>query len=176
MKIDKDQRDLFLKEMENVQPLKQDRVKPEPRKTASRARLTEASERAVMEELGNDRLDWSTAETGEELIYLAPGLQKKILRKLRRGHYSVGGELDLHHMNLEAARLSLQSFISQARARRITCVRIIHGKGLRSKSEGPVLKRLTDSLLRRHSDVLAFASAPPHDGGTGAVYVLLKST
>jgi DNA-nicking Smr family endonuclease len=54
------------------------------------------------------------------------------------------------------------------------CVKIIHGKGLRSRAQGPVLKRLVDGLLRRRGDVLAFASAPPAEGGTGAVVVLMR--
>ncbi|MEO5625059.1 MAG: Smr/MutS family protein, partial [Dokdonella sp.] len=56
----------------------------------------------------------------------------------------------------------------------LLCVRIVHGKGLRSKAAGPVLKQLTDSMLRRRADVLAFTSARPAQGGTGAVIVLLQ--
>lgn len=172
--IDKHEREIFQQEMGDVRPLPQDRVHHESKRPSIRPKQLQASEASVLDELRDQPLDWSTAETGEELNYLAPGLQHKILKKLRRGHYSVGAELDLHHMNEEAARSSILSFIDEARQRHISCVRIVHGKGLRSRSDGPVLKRLTDSLLRRHSQVLAFTSAPPHDGGTGAVYVLLK--
>ncbi|MDJ0657286.1 MAG: Smr/MutS family protein [Xanthomonadales bacterium] len=171
--ISNDDREIFQQEMGDVQPLRQDRVHHESKRPSTRPRQLQESEASVLDELRGE-LDWSSAETGEELNYLAPGLQHRILKRLRRGQYSVGAELDLHHMNEEAARSSILSFIQEARRRHITCVRIVHGKGLRSKSDGPVLKRLTDSLLRRHSDVLAFTSTPPHDGGTGAVYVLLK--
>ncbi len=129
-----------------------------------------------MQELAAEPLDWSAAETGEELFFLRSGLQRRVLRRLRRGQYAVGAELDLHDMNASAARQSILDFLAASGARGLSCVKIIHGKGLRSKREGPVLKRLTDSLLRRRSEVLAFASAPPNDGGTGAVYVLLRKT
>ncbi len=127
-----------------------------------------------MRELARHPLDWSTAETGEELIFVRAGLQQRVLRRLRRGQYAIGAELDLHEMNTAAAQASILDFLERSRERGLSCVKIIHGKGLRSKREGPVLKRLTDGLLRRRKEVLAFASAPPNDGGTGAVYVLLK--
>jgi len=134
----------------------------------------EADERAVLEELLHHAWDPAALETGEELIHARPGVQKRVLRRLRRGQYSVGDEIDLHSMNAEAAREALERFIGEARHRMLTCVKVIHGKGLRSKGGGPVLKRLVDHWLRRHPAVLAFASAKPNDGGTGAVYVLLR--
>jgi len=106
---------------------------------------------------------------------LRPGLQKRVLTRLRRGHWRVEEEIDLHQMNLEAATASIRHFLAEADRERMSCVRIIHGKGLRSGPEGPQLKRLTARLLSRHPRVAAFASAPPHDGGTGAVYVLLRA-
>jgi DNA-nicking Smr family endonuclease len=77
-------------------------------------------------------------------------------------------------MNAAAAQATIAEFLAQAYARGLRCVRIVHGKGLRSKASGPVLKVLTDRLLRRRNDVIAFASARPVQGGTGAVIVLLK--
>ena len=97
----------------------------------------------------------------------------KLLRRLKRGHFSVQAEVDLHHMNAAAAADSIVDLLEEADAEGWRCVRIVHGKGLRSRPGGPVLKGLTDRLLRRHSDVLAFTSARPAQGGTGAVIVLL---
>ena len=172
--ISQDDRELFRTRVGAVCRLQSDRVQP-PKGTAdTRPRHTEASELRVMQELAEEPLDWSQAETGEELVYLGPGMQSRVLRRLRRGHYRVVAELDLHEMNATAATESIMSFITRSRDRGQLCVKIIHGKGLKSKHGGPVLKRLTDSLLRRRSEVLAFASATPIDGGTGAVYVLLR--
>lgn len=164
--------DLFRREVGDVRPVRFDRLKPEKPRPAAAARMRQRDERQVLEDLGGP-IDWLEVETGEELSFLRPGIQKRVLKNLRRGHYSVGARLDLHQMNLEAARASIDRFLADAVAEGITCVKIIHGKGLRSKT-GPVLKNLTNSLLRRRKAVLAFISTPPHDGGTGAVYVLLK--
>ena len=133
-----------------------------------------ADERQVMEELLDLPDDPEQFVTGEELEFLRDGLQRRVLRQLKRGHYSVGDELDLHHMNQEAARNSILHFIEEATRAGASCIKIIHGKGLRSRPGGPRLKSLTDHILRRHPAVMAFASAPRHDGGTGAVRVLLK--
>jgi DNA-nicking Smr family endonuclease len=113
-------------------------------------------------------------EVGEELSYLRDGYPPKLLRHLKRGQYSVQDEIDLHHMNAAAAQSTISTFLAEASERGFRCVRIVHGKGLRSKAAGPVLKALTDRLLRRRDDVIAFASARPMQGGTGAVVVLLK--
>lgn len=114
------------------------------------------------------------AEWSEPLIYGAPGTSPDILRRLGRADFSVGDELDLHHMNATAAKAAIGRFLGESRKAGRLCVRIVHGKGLRSGVDGPVLKRLTDQVLRQREDVLAFRSARPRDGGTGAVVVLLK--
>ena len=104
---------------------------------------------------------------------LKPVDQDRLLRKLKRGQFSVADELDLHQMSAAVAREAIAQFLAESRRERHLCVKIIHGKGLRSRNEGPVLKRLVDSLLRRRADVLAFASAKANQGGTGAVIILL---
>jgi len=97
-----------------------------------------------------------------------------MLRRLRRGQYAPEGELDLHNLNETSARRMLIDFLAQAHRHGVRCVKIIHGKGLRSDATGPVLKSVTNAFLRGRSDVLAFTSARANDGGTGAVYVLLS--
>ncbi|MGC1953840.1 MAG: Smr/MutS family protein [Gammaproteobacteria bacterium] len=113
-------------------------------------------------------------EIDDELSFIRPGLQYRLLRKLRRGHFSVGAELDLHGMTVPVAQVELTVFLKRARARGVRCVRIIHGKGLRSRQGRPILKLSLDRWLRVRDEVIAFSSARPVDGGTGAVYVLLK--
>ncbi len=112
-------------------------------------------------------------EVGEELLYLRDGHDPRLLRKLRRGQIAVQDEIDLHQMNLATARECVREFLAEAITQGLRCVRIVHGKGLRSR-QGPVLKTLVDGMLRQRGDIIAFASARHQDGGTGAMLVLLQ--
>lgn len=114
-------------------------------------------------------------ETGEELVFLRPGLPAHILRKLKRGHWSVQDQLDLHGSRSDEARALFAGFLSESLKRGLRCVRLIHGKGLRSQQGEPVLKRKVGRWLAQRDDVLAFVQARPEDGGGGAVVVLLKA-
>lgn len=111
---------------------------------------------------------------GDTLFFARPGLQQRIIRKLRRGQFSIGAELDMHGMIVREARNALTPFLINCRSRGIRCLRIIHGKGLSSRDGKPVLKMQLDHWLRQRLEVVAFCSARRNDGGTGAVYVLLK--
>lgn len=169
-----DERDLFRKQMTDVVPRAADviplrRPRPEPI-----PRQTRREERAVIEDLANEVVDWSEHETGDELYYHQPGVQRRTIRKLRRGGYSVTAELDLHGCTVSQARERLSNFLADLDRRRQTCVRIIHGKGLRSPGRQPVLRSKVALWLARRQDVLAYCSAPQHDGGLGALYVLLR--
>ena len=110
----------------------------------------------------------------DPLSYRRPGVRDQTLRHLRRGRYPVEDELDLHGLSQSAARDHLAEFIAASSHAGLRCVRIVHGKGYRSGARGPVLKIGVNTWLRRHADVLAFTSARVIDGGTGAVYVLLR--
>jgi DNA-nicking Smr family endonuclease len=109
---------------------------------------------------------------GEPLSFKRDEITAKTLKRLAAGEYAVQDEVDLHHLPASEAEKLLKAFLTHARQERHHCVRVIHGKGLRSES-GPVLKALVDGVLRHRGDVLAFTSAPPAQGGTGAVLVLL---
>ena len=113
-------------------------------------------------------------EREDELSFRRPGIQATLLRKLRSGAIGVQGEIDLHGLTGEQATRALQEFMSEAIEHHARCVRVIHGKGLRSNERLPVLKNLVSNLLRRMPAVMAFASAKQNDGGTGATYVLLR--
>jgi DNA-nicking Smr family endonuclease len=113
--------------------------------------------------------------SSEFLSYQRPGIQLTTLRKLRRATLPIFAELDLHGHTIEQAREAMEILFSQARPNRQPCVRIVHGRGLSSVNGEAVLKKRVDYWLRQQSDVLAFFSAPPSHGGTGAVYVLLKN-
>ena len=146
-----------------------ERTPPPPEPVQSR--LDEAR---VPGELMRTVIDPALIEVGEELSYLKDGLAPRLLRQLKRGHFSIADEIDLHQMSVEVARKAIKMFLDESLREARLCVKIIHGKGLRSRAQGPVLKRLVDGLLRRRGDVLAFASAPAAEGGTGAVIVLLR--
>jgi DNA-nicking Smr family endonuclease len=112
-------------------------------------------------------------EAGNELVFLQDGYSRDVLRKLRRGHWVVDDELDLHGMNRHVAAISVSEFLRHCRRRGRRCVRIVHGKGLGSRQREPVLKGLLRKWLLRE-EVLAFSQAPAAQGGSGAVLVLLK--
>lgn len=173
--ISKQDREAFREATEGVRPLAHDKVAPYRAPPPPRALQRELDEHRVLADMFSDVLDAEELESGEELSYLRTGMQHQVLRKLRRGHYSVGAELDLHGYTVAEARQALSGFLQQAQDAGIRCVRVIHGKGNQSLDKRPILKGKVDYWLRQWNDVLAFTSARPVDGGTGALYVLLKS-
>lgn len=165
---------LFREAVGGVRRIQAPEPLPRQRRPAPHPHMRDADEAAVADELMNLDFDPATLEIGEELSYLRQGHSPRLLRRLKRGQFSIQADIDLHRMNVEAARACIVEFLAEAHHESWRCVRIVHGKGLRSGPAGPVLKRLVDGLLRRRDDVLAFASARPAQGGTGAVVVLLR--
>ena len=115
-----------------------------------------------------------TPEKESEQLFVRAGLQQKQLRRLRRGQIPIAAEADLHGMRIREAQVLLEDFLRDCRDRKHRCVRVIHGKGLGSRGGHAVLKWEVDRWLRSHEGVMAFCTAQPRDGGTGAVYVLLR--
>lgn len=171
---------LFREAVRDVKPLNRSNETADQRQRRSgrpraAAHFARADRLAVLEEsLRSEALDPGLAG-GEELVFHRPGVQPAVLRKLRRGDYRVQGEIDLHGLNLREAKQALREFLALALMRQWRCVRIVHGKGLRSGHRGPVLKGMVGAMLRRLGPVLAYVSARQVDGGTGALYVLLSS-
>ncbi len=167
----------FRRALAGVKPL------PEPRRLALRRsrpapipRQTHRDERAALAESLSGPVSLDDAiESGEELVFLREGISRQTLRKLRRGHWVVQDGLDLHGMNRVEAALSVAEFVRHCVARRLRCVRIVHGKGLGSKNREPVLKGKLRKWLALRDEVLAFCQAPGVHGGSGAVLVLLKA-
>lgn len=110
---------------------------------------------------------------GDASVYRRDHVPERTLRRLRRGLYAVQDELDLHGLGAVAAEALLRRFLHEAREHDHRCLRLVVGKGLHSKQDEPVLRPLVEGLLRHRADVLAYASAPPTQGGTGALLVLL---
>ncbi len=167
--------ELFRASVADVTPLRHgkaalERPRPGPvpvqRLRDEHAALRESLGRHPAWELGHD--------TGEELSFLRDGIGAQTLRKLRRGHWVIQDELDLHGSRSGEAHELLAQFLAHCARRGLRCVRIVHGKGLRSKNREPVLKRKVAVWLMRREDVLAFCQARGPDGGGGAVVVLLK--
>ena len=114
-------------------------------------------------------------DAAASLSFQRGGVRDQVMRRLRRGLIPSEDELDLHGLNQTEARDRLADFIAHSRDAGNRCVRVVHGKGYRSGARGPVLKTAVNLWLRRHLDVMAFTSAKAIDGGTGAVYVLLRA-
>jgi DNA-nicking Smr family endonuclease len=165
--------ELFREAVRGVAPLRRTRHAPPTPKPPPRARFTRADEAHVLEDslrLGPDEL---AVETGDELNYRRAGVRDGVVRQLRRGGYRIDREIDLHGLNLHDAHAALSAFLGTAFTAGARCVRIVHGKGRRSGPRGPVLKNMVNRVLRKNAAVVAFVSARPVDGGTGALYVLL---
>ena len=138
-----------------------------------RARFARADEQAVLiESMSGGPADVGL-ENGEELSFRRPHVPLKVLRDLKRGKYSIQDELDLHGLTATEAKTMLREFMHEVLLHGHRCVRIVHGKGLRSGPGGPVLKVKLNKWLPQWEPVLAFTTAPARDGGTGAMYVLL---
>ncbi len=146
---------------------------PRAEPLAPRPRSREADEALALHQSRFEPFTASPLGPGDVLEYLCEGHPPRILRRLKRGHYAVRDEIDLHRMTQSQAEAVLREFLVEARREGHGCVRVVHGKGLRSGDAGPVLKAMVDRMLRLRSDVLAFASAPAPEGGSGAVLVLL---
>lgn len=148
---------------------------PDPVRTlppAPRPRQREADEADALHSAQHGSLI-ELADGGEALSYRRDHIPPRLLRRLARGQFVAQDEIDLHRMTVAVARAALRRFLGEARRDGLTCVRIVHGKGQRSEAGLSVLKPLVADLLARRSEVLAFASAPAAQGGTGAVLVLL---
>jgi len=165
---------LFRDAVRGVKPLARGAHAPRRPKPRAHARFTRADRAAVLRESLADEPPDPALAGGEELVYQRPGVQPAVVRRLRRGEYRVEREIDLHGLTVAEAKQALRQFLIDALERHVRCVRIVHGKGLRSGHRGPVLKAAVSAILRRTGAVLAYVSARPADGGTGAVYVLLS--
>ena len=164
---------LFRAAVGDVRPLPARPAGPQRPRPAARARFRRADEERVLAESLAPAAGEPFLETGDELLFQRAQPPGRTLERLRRGEFRVEDEIDLHGMNALEARTAVRDFLADALRRGLRCVRIVHGKGLRSGARGPVLKHAVNTWLRRFEAVIAFASARRVDGGTGAVYVLL---
>ena len=170
-------RDEFRKAVADVKPLKQPkRIAPRAPAPAPVPHQRRRDEKAALAESLQGPLSVDDAlESGEELVYLRAGMGRQVLRKLRRGHWVIQAELDLHGYNRVEAAAAVVEFLRECLARGLRCVRIVHGKGLGSHHREPVLKAKLRKWLPQRDEVLAYCQAPASEGGSGALLVLLKA-
>jgi len=148
-------------------------ARPRPRPVAAQREL---DERAALRDTLSDSPAWEQGlESGDELQFLRDGISRQQLKKLRRGHWVVQGHLDLHGHTAAEARPLTAAFLARCLREGWRCVRIVHGKGLRSPNREPVLKKKLSGWLAQRDEVLAYCQAPLTDGGGGAVLVLLRT-
>ncbi len=155
-----------------------DRHHGRPKAKPPKPQQSRPEEQEGMMELPDPSPDWLhdfNTSTIDELSYRSNGVQPSVLRKLRRGQFPSEAELDLHGYTVATARTELSQFLLACLKNDMRCIRVIHGKGHGSGNRGPVIKSHVDYWLRQHHEVMAFCSAKSHDGGTGAVYVLLRN-
>ena len=168
--ISDDDRELFRRSMGDSKPIKMDKIqhsKPKPPITI----------RSDYQEYENDKRpsDRPADISFEDSLFFArDGVQTKQLKKLRQGKFPCQAECDLHGLNRKEAQKILEKFIYECLEHGNRYVRVVHGKGYRSENKQPILKNYINHVLREFTDILAFCSAQPKDGGLGAVYVLLR--
>jgi DNA-nicking Smr family endonuclease len=170
-----DDQSLFSDMVTGVTRLRQDKVEPHRAPRKPTAEQKRRDQRRVMDELLDHTADAASVGSGDEISWLKNGYPRKLLRQLRQGRYTVQEEIDLHGYTVAEAKPALILFLQDCTAMEIGCVRIIHGKGLGSPGRVPVIKGKVLKWLTRNDDVIAICSAPARDGGTGAVYVLLRT-
>ncbi|MCA0196732.1 MAG: Smr/MutS family protein [Proteobacteria bacterium] len=135
------------------------RPQPDTRDTGPRARCADDPDAVLLR--------------GDASAFRRERVTARDWQRLRRGQFSAQDELDLHGANALQAETLLARFLAEATGAGLGCVRIVHGKGGATGEGVPVLKNLVDRLLRQRGEVLAFHTAPPAQGGTGALLVLL---
>jgi DNA-nicking Smr family endonuclease len=168
------ERNLFARAVGKVAPIaNQDRVWSPPR-LSPRPLQQDLDDEAVMHESMSDEFDITTLlDADDQLSFRRPGIGTDVTRKLRKGEWSIQGQIDLHGLRSDEARNAMGQFIRDAKRMGWRCVRVVHGKGLGSPGKEPVLKSKVQRWLVQKNEVLAFVQAKPSDGGGGALLVLL---
>jgi DNA-nicking Smr family endonuclease len=167
-----DDREAFAKATRGVRRLKpRNEARLDPPRPKPQARQSRAAQKDVLEQSlkGPDSFD-----AAEEASFRRDSIPLRSFKRLRRGEFAIEAEIDLHGMRLGEAKAELHDFVRECIDRRLSCVRVIHGKGTRSGPAGPILKPSVHTWLSLWDQVLAFVSAQPRHGGNGAVYVLLR--
>jgi DNA-nicking Smr family endonuclease len=180
--VEEDSEDLFQEAMKGVAPFSDTKKKivrsPSTRQEATdQSQSKEERERQYLSALVKDSSAWDISFSDEYMVGAVPGVGPQIMRRLKRGEFSVQDYVDLHGLKKKEAEEVVQEFIIKSHQRGLRCVLIVHGRGLGSVDHQPAIKKelpvwFRKGMLKRI--VLAFVTARPCDGGAGALYVLLK--
>ena len=174
-----EERQSFLDEIADVRPLVSEKLFEEIKKKPSPKPMHQQeyseNEESTDVNMMSDPVDLRDAVVDDVLFFARSGIQQKLQKKLHRGELPIEEILDLHGYTVIEAKVAIQEFLHECKRQHIRYIQIIHGKGYRSEQRIPVLKTHVAYWLPQHSQVLAFSSAQSKDGGTGALYVLLKS-
>tara|TARA_B110000008_G_scaffold39911_2_gene36793 strand:+ start:1687 stop:2250 length:564 start_codon:yes stop_codon:yes gene_type:complete len=167
---------LFRDAIGDAKPIPKVKNVPYRKKIIAQAKFTRKDDQDVLTESMAADINLQEENDINNLKFHRSNITKKLMKKLSRGTYSIQAEIDLHGMTADETSKYLKSFIAASVKDNLTCVKVIHGKGLGSGPGGPILKKHVSHLLRKWDQVLAFTSARQVDGGTGAVYVLLAKS
>ena len=172
----KAEKDVFANAVGRVQPLvSKNTAKPHVNLPSPIPVQQQLDDLAVMRESLSDEWDTSSLlDADESMSFRRPGIGADVVRKLRKGEWAVQAYVDLHNLRTDAARDTLGQFIRESHKHGLRCVRVVHGKGLGSPGQVPVLKSKVHSWLIQKNQVLAFVQATPAHGGAGALVVLLQ--
>lgn len=166
---------LFRNTVGEIQPVKARHRNQQTSKPPAKVLQRRHEERKTLEESLHNPTEETTAEPAEGASFQRGSVTRKRMRELRSGKLPVRDDIDLHGLTRQEAKPQLHSFIHTCAHSGISCVLVVHGKGMRSGANGPVLKNAVNRWLRDWETVLAFCPARSCDGGSGAVYVLLKT-
>lgn len=178
-KISDEDQQIFRTEISDVRPLITEKrietVKKQPSPRPLHSKYSEDNQTPSDNGVMSDPVNLHDIKIEDILFFARSGIQQKVQRKLRRGEFPIEAELDLHGYTVVEAKAAIHQFFNECKKQHLRYVRIIHGKGYRSEQNIPILKTYVAYWLPQHHDVLAFSSAQSKDGGSGAVYIILKS-
>jgi len=170
------ERNVFRSAMSDAVPLSPSgRIEPAAGAVPPLARQFEQDESSALAESISDEIDIERLlDTDGDLSFRRPGVGADVVRRLRRGHWVLQGQIDLHGLRVDEARETLMTYLATCVKREQRCIRVIHGKGLGSVNREPVLKGKVLKWLTQRDEIIAFCQAGPSDGGSGALMVLLR--
>jgi len=168
--------DTFLNAVKDVRPLKvkSQEVLLSPKKPKPIPKKLIEDERNVLNDSLSDHYLHAELESDENTFYLKKGHSPEIINKLRRGYWTIQQSLDLHGFTSDEAKIKLVGFLNVCQKKGIRCVRVIHGKGFGSVNKEPILKKRVRGWLIQKQEIIAYVEAPRHDGGSGAIIVLIE--
>jgi len=169
----------FAEAVKDIKPLRQDKVRLQAnRKLRKRIDKSYQRQQATLDNaLISDGLSTESVDivdSDQALLFAAQGIQLKLLKRLQKGQIPWEQGIDLHGLSIDEARDQLSEFISASFYQNCHVVLVIHGKAYSQNGSQPLLKSYSNDWLRQLPQVLAFSSAQAKDGGTGALYVLLR--